>query len=164
MIKKLLSKIGEVGFRMDEVMSGLHSFEPVYGDPRERRPIEFRATWGPDNIGEWINPFSNGFLRQDLVGTITVDGLCKDAKCVGTLELNYFDGQFLRYDFNFSADGKLYRYVGEKVNIKPWNLPVSHTTCYGVITEEYNGTLVSKSTTHFRAKTIPAFLKSFRVI
>jgi hypothetical protein len=40
---------------------------------------------------------------------------------------------------------------------------VSHTTCYGVLTEAASGKLVSKSVTHFRLATAPAFLASLRL-
>jgi hypothetical protein len=52
--------------------------------------------------------------------------------------------------------------VGEKVNIKLWNLPVSHTTCVGRVTELESGKLISTSVTIFRMRTLPAFLGSFR--
>ena len=51
----------------------------------------------------------------------------------------------------------------QKRNIKPWNLPVSHTTCYGELTEAKSGKLVSRSVTYFRLKTLPSFLWSFRL-
>lgn len=150
------------GFRMDEVMSGDHWFEPGCG-PSGKLPFEFRVTWGPDDIRTWANPFGEAFMCQPLAGTVTVGGLCENAPCEGTLELRYFDEHKLRYRFTFEAGGKRYRYVGEKVNIQPWNLPVSHTTCYGVLTEEDTGKLISKSVTHFRLKTIPGFLASLRL-
>lgn len=153
---------GNLGFRMDEVMTGWHVFETGFGEPG-RRPMEFRATWGPDNLAEYLDPHSDGFLNQELAGTVTIDGLCADAPCKGTLELRYFGENILRYTFTFTAKKKKYRFVGEKVNIKPWNLPVSHTTCYGVLTEVRTGKLVSRSVTHFRLLTAPAFLASFRL-
>ncbi|NMC71683.1 MAG: hypothetical protein GYA57_16670 [Myxococcales bacterium] len=149
------------GFRMDEVMSGEHTFEPGCG-PAGRHPFEFRVTWGPDDLWTWIDPDDPHFLTQSLEGTVTAGGLCENAPCRGRLELRYFDEHALRYTFEFEAAGKRYRYVGEKVNIQPWNLPVSHTTCYGVLTEADTGRLVSRSVTHFRLRTIPAFLRSLR--
>ncbi len=153
---------GKLGFRMDEVMSGDHAFEADCGDSTARRPMQFKVTWGPESISEWIDPRSDKFLWQELEGSVSVDGLCDETPCKGTLELKYLDGQFLRYDFRFDVEGKPYRFVGEKVNIWPWNLPVSHTTCYGVLTEADTGKLISKSVTHFRFRTIPAFLASMR--
>ncbi len=152
---------GPIGFRMDEVMSGEHVFEPGHG-PAGRHPFEFTVTWGPDDLWTWIDPDDPGFLTQPLEGTVTVGGLCESAPCRGRLELRYFDEHALRYTFEFEVSGRRYRYLGEKVNIQPWNLPVSHTTCYGVLTEADGGRLVSRSVTHFRFRTIPAFLRSLR--
>jgi hypothetical protein len=156
------TKAGNLGFRMREVMSGEHRFEPGFGEPG-KKAMEFCATWGPDNLSEYLNWKGDGFLKQSLEGTVAIEGLCKNAPCQGTLELNYFNEHTLRYTFFFKARQKEYRYVGEKVNIWPWNLPVSHTTCYGVVTEVKTGKLVSRSVTHFRLKTAPAFLLSLRL-
>lgn len=150
-----------VGFVMDEIMSGDHEFEPEFGEPG-RRPMEFRSTWGPKSLREWINPFGDKFLWQELSGTITVDGLCENVPATGSLELKYFTEHILRYKLYFEVNGKQYEFIGEKVNIQPWNLPVSHTTCYGVLKELETGKLVSKSVTHFRMTTVPAFVASFR--
>ena len=152
---------GRLGFRIDEVMSGTHEFEAGFG-PAGKLPMSFRVTWGPDDIRTWINPGSGEFLTQPLEGTVTVGGLCKDAPCKGRLELRYFDEHALRYTFEFLGCGVRYEYVGEKVNIRPWNLPISHTTCYGRLTEADTGRLVSRSVTHFRLHTAPAFVGSFR--
>ena len=119
-------------------------------------------TWGTDDLVRWLDHRSGTFLTQDLEGTVTVGGLCEAAPCKGRLELRYFDEHVLRYRFEFEVDGIRYRYVGEKVNIQPWNLPVSHTTCFGVVTELETGRLISRSVTHFRLSTIPGFLRSLR--
>jgi hypothetical protein len=150
------------GFRMDEVMSGTHVFEPGCG-PAGRLPMSFTVTWGPDDVLRWVDPRSGDFLTQTLEGTVTVGGLCEDAPCKGRLELRYFDEHMLRYTFEFEVGGVRYRYLGEKVNIQAWNLPVSHTTCYGVLTEAETGRLISRSVTHFRLSAIPAFLGSLRL-
>ncbi|MBI5486518.1 MAG: hypothetical protein HY905_04225 [Deltaproteobacteria bacterium] len=149
------------GFRMDEVMSGTHVFETGAG-PQGRHEFSFTVTWGPDDLVRWLDPRSGSFLTQDLDGTVTIGGLCEAAPCKGRLELRYFDEHVLRYRFEFEVRGVHYRYVGEKVNIQPWNLPVSHTTCFGVVTEADTGRLISRSVTHFRLRTVPAFLRSLR--
>ena len=154
---------GHLGFRMDEVMTGWHEFEPGRG-PAGQLPFEFRVAWGPDDVRAWASPGSPTFLRQGLEGTVSVGGLCENAPCKGTLELRYFSDHRLRYDFTFEAGGKTWRYVAEKVNIQPWNLPVSHTTAFGVLTEAKTGKLESRSVTHFRLRTSPAFLASFRFV
>jgi len=162
-LKELLASIARyrVGFHIHEVMSGSHAFEPGYG-PRDRQPFEFSVTWGPRDLLQWIDPRHASFMTQQLRGRVTVGGLCSDAPCDGTLALRYFDEHAIRYDFAFEVDDRRYRYVGEKVNIRPWNLPVSHTTCYGVITEADTGRLVSRSVAHFRMKTMPSFAASLR--
>jgi len=92
-----------------------------------------------------------------------VGGLCEDTPCSGTLELMYFDKKKIRYTLGFQVAGTSYRFIGEKVNIRPWNLPVSHTTCYGTLTEAESGRLVSRSVTYFHMKTVPEFAGSLRL-
>ncbi|MBI5545889.1 MAG: hypothetical protein HY901_18525 [Deltaproteobacteria bacterium] len=151
-----------VGFQMDEMMSGEHELEPGFGEAGPRR-LELRLTWGTRNVVRWLTPGGEEFLRGPLVGALTADGLCQDAPCQGTLELRYFDEHKIRYSFEFEAQGRRHRFVGEKVNIRPWNLPFSHATCFGRITEVDSGRLVSTSVTRFRLTTLPRFLLSFRV-
>ncbi len=153
---------GRIGFKMDEVMTGLHEFEPRFG-PAGKRPMEFRVTWGPRHLTEWSNPSGNHFMINDMKGSVTIDGLCYFEPCTGSLELRYFKDQTIRYAFTFEADGGTYQYVGEKVNIYPWNLFWSHTTCFGRLTRQETGELVSTSVTHFRFRTAPAFMASFRL-
>ncbi|MCZ7584649.1 MAG: hypothetical protein M5R36_15665 [Deltaproteobacteria bacterium] len=164
MFREILDKVrsGAVGFSIDEVMTGTHEFEPGAG-PEGVLPMEFRVTWGTERLGSWLNPRDENFMRSPLRGTVTIEGLCRDASCEGTLELAYFTRRRIRYAFTFKAKDTLYRYVGEKVNIRPWNLPTSHTTCYGRLTEETTGKLVSTSVTHFRLRSAPAFLASLRL-
>jgi hypothetical protein len=151
-----------VGFKIDEVMSGEHQLEAAFGAPKPQ-PLEFRVTWGTTNLARWVMPGSAEFMTSPLEGTITAGGLCHEAPCKGTLELRYFDEHKIRYAFEFEVSGKRYGFVGEKVNIWPWNLPYSHTTCFGRLTEVETGKLVSTSVTHFRAVSAPAFLLSFRL-
>ena len=158
-LNKLLSLLP--GFTMDEVMSGTHEFAPGAGPPGTH-PFEFRVCWGTRDLPTFINPFGNAFMINDMEGTVTVGGLCEDAPCSGTLELRYFTEKKIRYTFDFKADGASYRFIGEKVNILPWNLPTSHTTCFGTLTDA-EGQLVSRSLTFFRIRTAPAFMASFRL-
>ncbi len=151
-----------LGFKMDEIMSGSHRFEPDFGPPGDL-PMEFRVTWGPEELGKWINPLADTFFKQGLSGTVTIGGLCDRAPCEGQLQLNYFSEGKIRYEFTFEAGGASYRFVGEKVNIRPWNLPVSHTTCFGRVTEVETGRLVSTSVTFFRLRTAPKFIASMRL-
>ena len=151
-----------LGFRVDETMSGEHEFEDRFGDPG-RRPLSFTVTWGVDDLRSYLDPRGDGFLVSNLQGTITVDGLCNEAPCTGTLELRYFKDHTIRYTIEFEVDGEPYRFVGEKMHIYPWNLPWSHTTCYGRLTRDDTGELVSTSLTHFRLIKAPAFLGSLRL-
>jgi len=157
------------GFRFDEVMTGWHIFEPGFGPDTEKavdvkRFMEFSVTWGPDNMMKWLNPFGE-FMTQPLHGVITIDGLCENVQCKGTLELAYHKG-LIRYTIVFEHNGVRYKYVGEKVNIRPWNLHITHTTCFGTLTMRtfYGDVIVSKSITFFRLRTLPTFLKSFRIV
>ncbi len=151
-----------LGFEMKEVMSGTHRFEKGCG-PEGEFPFEFSVVWGTDNLADWINPKNGNFLTNHLYGSVTVGGLCENTEVKGTLELRYFTEFKIRYRFEFEVNGKGYIYIGEKVNIKPWNLPVSHTTCFGTIVEKESGRLISRPLAFFRYSTIPAFLMSFRL-
>ena len=109
------------------------------------------------------SPGSN-FLSNFLEGTVTVGGLVEEARCHGTLDLRYFQEAKIRYTFDFKDEkGTPYRYIGEKVNIRPWNLHRTHTTCYGTITNLNSEREISKSILYFRLNTVPAFLSSIRL-
>ena len=153
---------GRLGFNIDETMSGYHEFEPGFGPPGEH-PLEFRVTWGTRDFLDWVNRRGKRLPTQDLHGVISVGGLCENEPCHGTLELMYFDKKKIRYTLNFWVEGTRYRFIGEKVNIRPWNLPVSHTTCYGTLTEADSNRLVSRSVTYFHMKTVPQFAGSLRL-
>jgi len=154
-----------VGFRMDETMVGEHELAPGFGSagPPKKGRIELCLTWGPSSIARWLTPTSKDFLRQPISGTITAEGLCVGAPCEGTLELLYLKEHKIRYLLKFEALGRRLNYEGEKVNIRPWNLHVSHTTCLGRITEVDSGALVSTSVVRFRLTGLPRFLLSLRV-
>ena len=152
-----------VGFTITETMSGHHEFEPECG-PEGRRPMEFRVRWGAPELLEYLNPKSGRFLISDLEGTVTIDGLCLEAPCRGRFELRYFSDQTIRYTFEFDANGTTYEYAGHKVNIWPWNLPFSHTTCFGTIKEQRSGKLVSRSVVYFKLWALPGFLASLRPV
>ncbi|MBW1988117.1 MAG: hypothetical protein JRI97_01085 [Deltaproteobacteria bacterium] len=160
-LRKMLSE-GRLGFKMDEVMSGYHEFEPGMGPPG-RHPFEFRVTWGPKSLVRWINPVSSDFMTQPLEGTVTAGALCFRAPCKGILELLYFTEGKIRYTFDFTVGATEYEFVGEKVHIRPWNLPVSHTTCFGIVKEKDTGKLLSRSVTFFKLWRTPSFLASARL-
>jgi NADP-dependent 3-hydroxy acid dehydrogenase YdfG len=158
---KIQAQTEGIGFMMDETMQGEHSFEPGFGSEGKKR-MSFRVTWGTKNLFEWLNPLGPQFMMNELNGTVTVDGLCENAICTGKLELKYFTEQKIRYTFEFESNGQTYVFVGEKRNIYPWNLPYSHTCCFGELREKESNTLISKSITHFDLSSIPEFLGSFR--
>ena len=146
-----------MGFRASEVMTGWHEFTDGAGPPG-RHPFAFRVRWGPDSLREWLDPRSATFLWQELAGEVRVGGLCDWTPCEGTLHLQYVPQRRIRYDFDFDVDGCTYRYVGEKTNLRWWNLAVTHTTCYGVVTERGTDRLVSTGTSLFRLRDLPRLL------
>ncbi len=154
---------GDLGFRIDERMTGSHEFEPGMGPPGSH-PFEFVVSWGPDRLDRWLRPSEPDFMVQPMKGIVTAGGLCEAAPIEGTLALEYFESRRIRYSFRFEVDGTEYEHVGEKVNIRPWNLPVSHTTCFGVLKEVETGRLVSRSVTFFRMRSLLSFVTSFRLI
>lgn len=150
-----------IGFRMNEVMVGTHRFE---GSDNEL-PMLFHLTWGHRSLRAYYSPFSPDFLKAEARGIITVGGLVEKADCVGSLHLLYFTDRKVRYELAFKDEqGKAYQYVGEKVNIRPWNLHRSHTTCYGTITERDTGTVVSSSVVYFPLSELLTFMKSHRLV
>jgi len=161
---------GRIGFKAEEVMTGTHHFMKGI-QPGKERPLEFSGNWGSDNLAAFIkNILTAKPAVAWLIGEVSVGGLCKRAPMHGKLELNYLGQGKIRYTFNFTCNKKYYLYVGEKRNIKLWNLPKSHTTCYGKLYEVHAGglgnpelELVSESITYFRLCTAPAFLLSFRL-
>lgn len=152
----------KIGFSMKEVMKGTHVFEEGMG-PKGKHPFEFIITWGTKDIFNWLNPFDKNFLTHQLQGIITVGGLCEKVNCSGTLELSYISERKITYTIYFSVEGKDYKYIGEKVNILPWNLPISHTTCFGVVVEKETKKLVSRSVIFFNLWRLPSFIWSFKI-
>ena len=153
---------GNFGFNVKETMTGYHEFEPGMG-PKGKHRFEFIINWGPNDIKSFLNPIDENFLVNDISGKINVCGL-GTGDCFGRLKLKYFKNNSIKYDFKFNLGSTQYKYVGEKVNIRPWNLLTSHTTCFGTITEVVTGKLVSRSVTYFKLRTILAFLASFRLV
>ncbi len=157
-----LRQLRRVGFALREHMQGDHRFEPGFG-PSGDLPMSFEVTWGPRSVVDWLDPSNPAFLRHELAGTVSIEGLCQSAPCRGTLELCYLSQHKIRYAFDFDARGQRHRFVGEKVNIRLWNWPVSHTTCFGRTTEVASGRLVSTSVTYFRIARTLQFAGSFRL-
>ncbi len=144
-----------MGFRIHEVMEGTHEFRDGRDDGRAH-PFAFRLRWGPDRLRDFFNPASPRFMW------LRAGGLCDWTPCRGTLDLEYLGRRRIRYTLDLEVEGTPYRFVGDKVDIRPWNLPVSHTTCHGTLTDLATGKLISTSVTKFRLRTLPSFLTSLR--
>ena len=152
-----------LGFTIEEEMSGSHKFVNDSG-PDGQLPFSFRVKWGARDLRKFVDPLAgNDFMTAQFTGTVTIGGLVRKAKCEGVLELRYFSEGKIRYRFNFSHEGRRYLFVGEKTNIKPWNLHKTHTTCYGTVFNADTGERISKSVTKFRLSTLPEFLRSFKL-
>ena len=143
------------GFRVRERMSGWH--ERVDG-AGERRPLSFEGEWGPDRLRDWLDPRSPAFLWQEIRGTISADGLCAAAPFRGTLSLQYVGLRRIRYVLDFDVDGRPHRLLGDKENLRWWNLLVTHTTCFVTVTDLSTGRLVSRGTVLFRLRDLPGLL------
>jgi len=153
-----------IGFTMDETMTGTHAFSDGSYEGRQL-PLSFFLTWGSSNLTEFLNPFSPGFFTSTANGFITVGGLADKADCTGKLELMYFSKRKIRYELDFTGDNsKAYKYVGEKLNLWPWNLHKTHFTCYGTITDIEAGKIISSSIVYFPYRQLIDFLMSARLV
>ena len=152
----------DFGFEMEEVMQGTHEFLSGRG-PSGKFPFVFKVRWGTDNIKEWINPTGDKFLVNKMHGTLSAGGLGDNIPIEGTLTLKYFTEYKIVYEFTFELKGHKYYFVGEKVNIKPWNLQTSHTTCFGTLISD-DVKIASRSITYFKLSTAFDFIKSFKII
>lgn len=141
-----------IGFKFDEVMTGTCRISG------EDRFMEFRVRWGGP-LKELLGILTGSAILP-LSGTMTIDGICVNEPCEGTIELAYREGR-IGYDISFIAPplGIRYRFCGSKKGIRPWNLHRTHTTCYGVV----RGLGTVDAVLYFRLRTLPAFLASFRL-
>ena len=152
-----------IGFKMDEIMTGTHTFKNNKG-PKGEHSLHFSLTWGNNSILKFLNPFSKDFLSSEARGVITVEGLTEKATCFGTLQMLYFTEQKIRYILYFRDEkGRRYKYKGEKINLRPWNLHKTHVTCYGVITDLESGERISDSVVYFPYRESIPFVLSFRL-
>lgn len=144
-------------------MTGTHHFVNAAG-PDGEHPMSFHVTWGTRHLASYLRPFQPGFLSSFLEGTVDIGGLVQGAACRGTLDLRYFSEAKIRYCFDFKDEaGRPLHYVGEKVDLRPWNLHRTHTTCYGTVTDIRTGQDISRSILRFELGSLPAFLASFRL-
>lgn len=146
-----------MGFQTYETMRGHHEF--VGEGPPGRQPFAFRGAWGPDRLRDWLNPASDRFLWQELRGEVLAGGLCDWTPMQGTLAMQYFGLRRIRYEFDFEVAGEGYRWLGDKHDIRLWNLPFSHTTCSGALTHRASGRLVSTGVVFFQMRDLPGLLR-----
>jgi hypothetical protein len=152
-------------FQISEVMKGDHHFvDPDLGSAVDHL-FYFRIDWR-GSIPGGLNPKSDEFLLFQASGTIFVGGLTPgEVPCVGTIRVDYLQSKTIRYELDFELDGEPYSFVGEKVDVelhKPALLIKTHTTCYGTLAKG-DGTIVSRSVTHFEPQRLLPFLLSFRL-
>lgn len=162
---------GRLGFRIEERMEGTHRLlRDLDGAAVEvaRRagveaPFSFVARWGHPRLSAFLNPLSGDFLSAAIEGEVSAGGICEAAPFVGNLELEYLGRQAITYTFDFDAGGRRLRFHGEKRHIRPWNLPWSHTTCYGELAELASGEPLSTVLVRFPLTTLFPFISSFRL-
>lgn len=165
----LLRLLGErsIGFRMEERMEGTHRYRRAFPESGvqagEEHPLELRARWGHPRLRGFLSPGSDDFLTAELEGTVSAGGLCQDAPIRGALELRYFIDATIRYRFEFQGTGGGFSFLGEKRELRPWNLHRTHTVCYGTIRRLGDGETLSEATLRFDLAQLPAFLASFRL-
>ena len=128
------------------------------------RPFRFDVTWYQD-LREFLDPCGSSFFKAEMYGEVDVNGMTDSHKAIihsGYIDLRYREGK-IEYYFEFDdKSGRMMRFAGWKTNIKPWNLPWSHTNVTGVI---YGDDDIVKSVVEakFRLRDIPKFVKSLRV-
>lgn len=145
-----------------ETMTGIHEFcDDSIMFEGIKLPMEFNIDCCVHDLKQFLNPHSGNFMVANIDGTISIKDVCENVPCEGRMYLRYLSDQTIKYVIEFEADGVDYEYVGKKVNIKPWNLLTSHTTCFGTLTNAKTGELVSTSVTYFRLRTSYKFLSSF---
>jgi hypothetical protein len=155
-----------VGFRVDESMSGSHrfvrDFPPGKVAAGTELPLSFQATWGHPHLSQFLNPRGGDFLFALLDGTVTAGGITGEAPIKGTLELRYFQDALIRYTFEFEALDRQFRFVGEKRDLRPWNLHRTHTTCHGTLTDLTTDEVISEAVVRFDLWRLHRLLLSLR--
>ena len=168
-LKDLVGMLAErrLGFRTDETMKGTHTFLQDFAPGKvtagTELPFQFTATWGNPHLEKFLNPLSGDFMFTLMEGKVTAGGLTGEAPMKGTLELRYFEDASIRYIFEFEAQQRAFRYVGEKTGIRPWNLHRTHTECRGTLTDLSTDEVLSESLVRFKLSQLPWFLTRFRL-
>jgi hypothetical protein len=155
-----------IGFTFKETMSGYHLFQvgannlAQFGQQTSiNKHMHFTITWGPNDIFDFL---WRDKLTCPLLGTITIGDMCVNVPCTGTIALHYHQGK-IKYEINFRVNDIPYKFVGQKENIRPWNLHKSHTTLYGTICDVWTPAVLSKAVLLFKLDTLIPFLRSFRL-
>jgi hypothetical protein len=116
-----------LGFSFHEIMEGTVQREGERFDRPFRFELDVRA---PSVLG-----FATTAVGE-AVGTVRIDGLARDVPARGTLELSPVQGNFIRYEFEFTGDdGKKYRFDGSKKTTLRRHL-VGWTTLPGKVYDE----------------------------
>jgi len=160
------------GFKISETMSGTHAFVGDYENCKINLPLYFKIDWSYKNTLECLKRLvTMKPVTFEVKGRFFAEGLCDEIDCVGGMHLDYFGNHTISYCLemrnpsysrvsSFEKINEHYFFIGDKINIKPWNLLTSHTTCYGIITNG-KGELISKCKVFFKLRTLPAMLASF---
>jgi len=151
---------GKIGFQMTEKMKGSHQFLLSESETALLN-MEFELNWGHEQMIDFFNPYHEDFLKAKAEGWIYIEGFCDKTPCSGTLSLRYFDLRKILYRLEFTHQNKEYIFKGEKRDIYPWNLAVTHRKCYGELISKDDKKLISSSETFFNWSEIPYFIKSF---
>lgn len=156
-----------LGFVAEETMKGTHRFLRDFPEGNVRAgevlPFFFKVRWGHPHLVRFFNPVGGDFMTARLEGHVAAAGLTGEAPLHGTLELRYVQDSSLRYRFEFEAHDRRFFFEGEKRNIRPWNLHITHTLCRGTLVDLKDGQPLSDVEVRFDLHHLPRFLASFRL-
>jgi len=129
-----------IGFGFHEIMEG--SIERV--GERFDRPFRFEVEVStPKLIARVAMCDAEGFLR--------IDGLAKNARATGRLEMSPLVERRIRYVLDFTGDdGKRYQFDGSKTGLRGWNLK-NWTTLPGIVMDEH-GSLWGRAVLRFHMR------------
>ena len=150
-----------IGF--DETMSGTHRM--LEGDQADTDlPFSFHIDCQSAGLSSYFNFFDPDFLTHEIQGTVHAAGLAEVAELRGELKLRYIREQKIHYTFEFDGDnGQRFRFAGEKREIYPWNIWVSHFRLYGAVTEADTGKPVSTVYATFAFEDLPRYARGFHI-
>ncbi len=153
----VLGKIGEVGFRFSERMSGTYrGVRAGLGDGEMRFDFEVRCDDLPAGILDVVG---------GMQGSVTMDGVANGAPANGAIAISPLWKRRIRYTFSFVGDdGLRYEFDGKKT-LRPFSPLRSWTTLEGKVREEKAGDLVAEAVLRFHMKDeFVSLLRSFRPI